>query len=443
MTILTSGTLGLQDAGTNPSSFVLVDTGFGNFSMGADTSFGLHRPYQSYFDGEVNSYDYDNDQVVDGTAYVYKKSSSSIYHDSNHLIGFFTYSGYDSYLGKGLISHMNSQYAAGQSYVSTRLGLNASSSSTLGSTTIHTYADVNGVSRTINSIGAIQNTHGDSGTGSSQNEGNMFWLSMDGNVPNDNDTFFQITVYDSSGNGMINTRSGAEYIYDGTHSTWTWYNIADSSISFVNWANASRLYMIRSGNTTFNNGIAEEMGGADSSNVTASDYYKGGTYHNTPGIPTSGNALAFSDFYGKAFVANMLHSTTWVAGYANVYGYVNSGYNQSPFGSMTDNTFNLSDGKAVKIITLQNLNQSTLYFIIQPQSGSMTFTNGGWSQIKVWRNQSNNSGTPTLTLNRTDMTYSAPNNGTTSAQANWYIQGSYAIGTYFGTAQTNCFLEIH
>ena len=441
MTILSSGALGLQDAGANPSSSVLIDTGFGNFSMSADTSFGLHRPYQSYFDGEANSYDYANDQVVDGTAYVYKKSSSSIYSDTNHRILFFNYAGYTSYLGKGLISHMNSQYASGQSYVSTRLGLNASSSSTLGSLSIHTYSDVTGTSRTINSIGAIQNTHGDSGTGSSQNEGNMVWLSIDGNAPNSSDTFHQVVIYDSSGNGMTLPRSAAEYIYDGTHSTWTWYNNSDAIISFVNWANASRLYMTRSGSTTFNNGIAEEMGGADSSNVTASHYYKGGTFHNTDGIPTSG-ALAFSDFYGKTFAANQLHSTTWVAGYANVYGYVNSGYNQT-FGSMTDNTFNLSDGKAVKIITLQNLNQQTLYFIIQPQSGSMTFTNGGWSQIKVWRNQSNNSGTPTLTLNRTDMTYSAPNNGTTSAQANWYISGSYAVGTYFGAASTNCFLEIH
>ena len=55
MTLISSGALGLQDAGANPSSNVLIDTGFGNFQMVADTSFALHRPYQSYYDGEVNS----------------------------------------------------------------------------------------------------------------------------------------------------------------------------------------------------------------------------------------------------------------------------------------------------------------------------------------------------------------------------------------------------
>lgn len=434
MTLISSGALGLQDAGTNPSSSVLVDTGFGNFSMGADTSFGLHRPYQSYFDGEANSYDYANDQVVDGTAYVYKKSSSSIYHDSNHQTGYLNYSGYDSYLGKGLISHMNSQYASGQSYVSNTLGLNASSSSTLGSTTVHTYADVNGVSRTINSIGAIQNTHGNSGTGSSQNEGNMFWLSMDGNVPNNNDTFFQITIYDSSGNGMINTRSGAEFIYDGTHSTWTWYNIGDSIISFVNWANASRLYMIRSGNTTFTNGIAEEMSGnTNTNNVAMSSYYKGGTYHNTPEIPTSGQ-IEFSDFYGKTRVSPVVHSQ------ALAHTYASSAYITSSTHAASSNfTF---QGYTSRLSSLGQFNGTSITLTFQAQSGSPTYTNSGWTTIKVWKGQSNNSGSPDATLYRTNMTFSAANNGTSTATATWTQAGTFSFATYFGTTSTTNFVEI-
>ena len=440
MTIISSGALGLQDAGSNPSSSVLIDTGFGNFSMSADTSFGLHRPYRAYYDGEVNAWEYNNDQVVDGTAYVYKKSSSSIYHDSNHRTPPYNYQGYDSYLGKGLISHMNSQYASGQSYQSNFLGLNASSSSTLGSTTVHTYADVNGVSRTINSIGAIQNTHGDSGTGSSQNEGNMVWLSMDGNVSNDNDTFYQIIIYDSSGNGIINTRSGAEFIYDGTHSTWTWYNIADSSISFVNWANASRLYMLRSGSTSFNNGIAEEMGGADSSNVTASHYYKGGTFHNTAGIPTSG-ALAFSDFYGKTFVSNSLTNGAFNVTYSNIYNYQFSGYSDG-LQSYAVSTFDFQ-GTTSYIVSCGNQNGASITLIIKSTGGTDYWVAGNdWTTLNIYSGSSA-SGTPVLSLARTAASANVSSNGTSSVQITYTWSGSYSISTYFGTSTSaTYFLEI-
>ena len=53
--------------------------------------------------------------------------------------------------------------------------------------------------------------------------------------------------------------------------------------------------------TTLNNGIAEEFGGADSSNVAISDYYKD-DLHVTAGIPTSGE-IKFSDFLGKSYAA--------------------------------------------------------------------------------------------------------------------------------------------
>ena len=441
MTLISSGALGLQDAGTNPSSNVLLDTGFGNFQMVADTSFGLHRPYQSNFEGEVGQWDYDDDQVVDGTAYVYKKSSSSIYHDSGHYIGYFNYGGYDSQLAKGLISHMNSQYAGGQSYVSSTLGLNCSGASTLGSLSIHTYTDVSGVSRTINSIGAIQNTHGDSGTGSSQNEGNMFWLSMDGNVPNSDNTFFQIIVYDSSGNGISNTRSSAEYIYDGTHSTWTWYNIADSSISFPNWGTNGRLYMIRSGSTTFNNGIAEEMGGADSSNVSMSDYYKGGTYHNTVGIPTSGNALSFSDFYGKTFAGSFLTSGTFNVFYLNNYGTQFSGYSNGASTGDTLNTFDFQ-GTTSRVIAMGNSSvTSSISLTIRSTGGTDYWVPGNdWSTMKVY-NAANGSGTPVITLYRTSASASVTNNGSSSVQITYTWSGTYAMSTYFGTSGQR-FLEI-
>jgi hypothetical protein len=441
MTIAASGALGLQDAGTNPSSNVLIDTVFGNFQMVADTSFGLHRPYRSYYDGEHNAYDYANDQVVDGTAYVYKKSSLSIYHDSGHSTGFLNYSGYDSFLGKGLIAHMNSQYASGQSYESSTLGLNCSGASTLGSLSIHTYTDVSGVSRTINSIGAIQNTHGDSGTGSSQNEGNMVWISMDGNVPNSANTFHQAVIYDSSGNGITLPRTGAEYIYDGTHSTWTWYNNSDAVISFVNWGTNGRLLMTRSGNTTFNNGIAEEMGGADSSNVTASHYYKGGTFHNTAGIPVTGNPLPFSDFYGKTKASLQLASGTFNVYYLNTYGVQFSGYSHGISGGDTINTFSFQ-GTNSRVSMFGNSSALTGIILTIKSLGGVDYwvNQNDWSTLKVY-NAANGSGTPVITLFRTSASASVTNNGSSNVQIQYTWSGSYAFSTYFGTSGQR-FLEI-
>lgn len=442
MTLISSGALGLQDAGANPSSNVLIDTGWSNFQMVADTSFGLHRPYQSYFDGEVNSYDYMSDQVVDGTAYVYKKSSSSIYHDSGHYIGFFNYGGYDSQLAKGLIAHMNSQYASGQSYVSSTLGLNCSAASTLGSLSIHTYTDVSGVSRTINSIGAIQNTHGNSGTGSSQNEGNMVWVSLDGNAPNSDNTFAQIVIYDSSGNGITLPRTGAEYIYDGTHSTWTWYNNSDAVISYVNWGTNGRLYMTRSGSTTFNNGIAEEMGGNDSSNVKMSDYYKGGTYHNTVGIPTSGNALPFSDFYGKTFASNEITSGTFNVYYSSIYGYTTSGFLH---GTSTNNTISTFDfqGTTARIASMTNQNGSAISMIIQSTGGVDYWVPGNdWTTLNIYSGSSA-SGTPHLSLARTAASATAQNNSSSTVQVYYTWTGTYSLSTYFGSSSSaTYFLEI-
>ena len=45
--------------------------------------------------------------------------------------------------------------------------------------------------------------------------------------------------------------------------------------------------------------------------INIQHYYKGGPQNNTPGIPTSGQ-IAFSDFYGKAFVAKSRTSSSTI-----------------------------------------------------------------------------------------------------------------------------------
>lgn len=435
MTLISSGALGLQDAGTNPTSNVLLDTGYNSLSLGSDSSFGMFR---RIYEVEPGFSSYFSQQVVDGTAYYYRRNSTGASHDG--YVSHNNSSGYNASIFNTAYTYMASSPSYGN-WSGNDLAINSSTASSVGSLSNSTYADASGTTRQINDFGLIKNTNSYSGGSWTQDRGNLIWFSLDGQVSNNDNAFYQITAYDNSGNGITVTRSGASYDYDGIQSVWTWHNNSDAIMDFGNVLTAAtRLYITQASSSSLNNGIAEEMGGADSSNVSMSDYYKGGTYHNTVGIPTSGS-LPFSDFHGKTFIGSLLHDSTFVAGYINAYGYYSSGYSGT-MGSMTDNTFTLSTGQNVKISSMQNIVQGSFHFILKPQSGSVSFTNGGWSTLKIWASQSNNSGTPTLALNRTDMTYSVQNNGTTSAQANWYKSMSLPIGTYFGIGNISCFVEI-
>ena len=426
-----SGALALQDAGSNPSSNVLLDTGYNSLSLAGDTSFGLFRAYKLLYEGEAGYWEYASDTVADGTAYVYKRSSTSAYHDSGHSTPFNGgFSGFDSLIGRNLHTYMNNNSGTGDgTWASTQLGLNASSASSLGSLGASTFVDYGGTTRQISDIGMVQNTNNDSGAGASQNRANLIWFGIEGNAANDANTFNQITFYDNNGNGITVTRSAADYRYDGTISLWVWENTADNVITFGSHpSGATRVYITSASNITYNNGIAEEFGGNDSSNVHLSHYYKGsnGAFdHATPGIPTSGT-LKISDFFGKAFVASTIHSSTMTSYYNTGGGYyIASGYGPLTSGSSVgDNTFNLSNGQAVTWNALYTINSSNMTFTL---TSSSNVPNSGWTSIKIYLNQSNASGSPDLTLNRTDASTASGSSTTRS----WTWSGTYTYTTYF------------
>jgi Tfp pilus assembly protein PilV len=95
---------------------------------------------------------------------------------------------------------------------------------------------------------------------------------------------------------------------------------------------------------------------------------------------------------------------------------------------------------------LANVTTTSLSFIVAASGSTPIYTNSGWTQINVYQNQSNNSGSPDATLYRSNMTFSVSNNGTSSATASWTQSGSlgtFAFATYFGSTNgvTN-FVEI-
>ena len=457
MTLLSSGALAIQDAGTNPSTNLLLDTGYNSLSLTSDTAFHMDRATR-FYDYEMGQFEYMSDRVVSGTAYVYKRGSTSAYKDTNMQTPFGgTASGFDSAIGQNLHTYMSSTPGSGLSWYGTNLGMDASNASSLGSLGSGTFSSANGGSRQINDVGIVQNTNGDSGAGAAQDKGNLFWISLDGVVSNtDADAFHQIVIYNNSGQGITLSRSAADYALTATSggsSVWTWDDISDAVITYGNHhlGTGTRLYITAAGSVTYNNGIAEEIGGADSSNVNLSHYYKGsaGVFnHAIDGIPTSG-ALKVSDFYGKSMTASMIHSTTWTAGYQSNYvafsGYTDA-FGITGDGMTTPNIPSFDGSSNVKISTIYNINGQSLYFVLKPISGSHTFstTSQGWTNLKVWVGQSNNSGTPTWDVNRADMTYNVSSNGGTSASATWYVTGTYSTATYFGQSAsgTACFLEL-
>ena len=430
MTLISSGALGLKDAGTNPSSSVLLDTGYNSLSFGSDSSWAQYR---LTVESEPGYTFYIAVQVTDGTAYYYRRSTSAAARKT--YVSSTSTSGYTSPIFTEAWDYMGA--ASVGSWASNDLALNSSTSSTVGSLGTSTYTDASGTVRTINDIGYLKNTSNFSNGGYSQNTGNQFWFSLAGNVTNNDNAFYKITTYDNNGDGLVHTRSGATYDYDGTQSVWTWDSLADS-YSGINADNvrssSTRIYIIRSGSTTFTNGIAEEMSGnTNTNNVAMGSYYKGGTYHNTPGIPTSGQ-IEFSDFYGKTRVSPGVHSQ------ALAHTYLSSQYfTTSSHAASSNFTF---QGYTTRLSALANFSGTSISLTFQAQSGSPIYTNSGWTTIKVWRGQSNNSGSPDVTLYKSNMSFSVANNGTSTASATWTQSGSFSFATYFGTSNTTNFVEI-
>jgi hypothetical protein len=204
----------------------------------------------------------------------------------------------------------------------------------------------------------------------------------------------------------------------------------------------NRFVLTNSSNITITNGISEEMsGGTDTNPIEFSDYYKDGDFHNTVGIPTSGT-IKFSEFYGKTrsgVGGTSIHSTAWVGEF--FWNYVSfSGFQASSSrGSMTDTTFTYpGTSTTATITTIYAINggASGLYMTV---SGGQ-FANSGWTNLKIWLNQSNSSGTPDYTLTRSSATYSSTSSSPATTTWNWsgYSNVSFSgSGTTIGDTQNN------
>ena len=322
MTLISSGALGLKDAGTNSSSSTRLST---TISVGGMTSAGYQVSRRLQYEQGFSYYLYSADKIFDGTMYGYGNATDRTMKDTNptSTVPFGNLAGMTNAIDYGLQS---SSYAP--QYYSTfgqQLGweMGVGNTTGVGSIGANTFTDDNANSQTIRDILWLENT------GVTGNNGNLLVFSLDGAQVNSNDTFVSITI-----NGNTFTRSSATHVLQYNNATWYWHP-TDSQCSSMG-TSGSKSFTVNGNTVTLNNGIWEEMGQnpTDSNPINIQHYYKGGPQHNTPGIPTSGQ-IRFSDFYGKSFIANSTDFS--FTGGSHTYGKVGSehGYNEGlgPTGS--------------------------------------------------------------------------------------------------------------
>ena len=272
MTIISSGSLALQDFGTNSSSSVDNVRLNTSFTAGVDGLLQIKRQ-QEVDDGvfvDVN--------VWQGDAYGF---------NSNMFSTFYVHNVFDLDVGS---TFGNVKYA---------------SVSNIGSLSTTGYLAADGTSRTIGGVfwGLPD---------ASPNNVRLFIFALNGTGITNTDTAAWSKIEVTTNGGTTVTINRSDLSYDSSENGDSWWYFSGSSGTVYNAIGSlgtpsSSSYTIKviggTTTTTLNNGIAEEMGGNDSSNVKMSDYYSPGTFigSGVSGIPSTGQ-IKFSDFYGKTHV---------------------------------------------------------------------------------------------------------------------------------------------
>jgi hypothetical protein len=438
MTIISSGQLALQDAGTNPTGSTTPLNHNTSFTTGLD---GLLQMQQI---NEIGDGNFVTTTVWQGDAYGYNLNmfSTSYIHQVFNLSN-----------GPGI---------GNRKYQST------SNFGSLGDTT---YSDDNNTTRTISGVfwGLPD---------ASPNNVRLFIFGMGGtSVPNADTTWEKIEIITSGGTTVTINRTDLSYDASENGDTF-WYWKGSSGTMYTNLTSlgtpsSGTSYTLKvygdTVATTVNNGIAEEMGGADSSNVKMSDYYSNGTFMgNVTGIPTSGQ-LKMSDFLGKTFVGQVFdHTTTllpdyWAYSSGSYITYYYAGfmsgdstYNGSgdslgdatfpntgtiTFGGLTRNANDVEITQAT-FSSVNNATTSTGFTMILKDYSSdrgTSWTGTGFTNLEIYLDQSNTTGTPDLTLALADATATYSSQSTyTQINLFWAAAdgGQQNYSNYFGTSTT-------
>ncbi len=436
MTIISSGQIALQDGGTNPSSTVENKLYDNTMISGVDGLLTVERRY------ELSSGDqFQNFTEWQGDHYGFHANHLASGVQGNPVFGFL-----------GSVGGGSGHLPAGN--------FRCQSLSNIGSATT-AFTDGSGTTRTIRAI-----TWGIPDTSPSPNTNSkwfIFGLSGTG-ISNSDTTFKSIKITKPGGSQQTFTRSSASQYSssDNGGTAWAWEVDSSGTTTIDNLGTSGTGWDVEiygaDITTSFNNGIAEEHGGADSSDVKMSDYYTNGTFlGSVSGVPSTGE-IKFSDFLGTTATAQGIHSFTmtpkWQVvqmGQASSYIYSSGYYDAygSNSGTLSDDTFpntgtinfggSNRTANSLTIGTFRNssFNNTTngTYFGLTITCDS-AFTNAGFTNIKIYLNSTSASGTPDKTLARTNaFFYAYQSSGT--YYGIWTWSETNAFSTYFGTSSSN------
>ena len=196
-------------------------------------------------------------------------------------------------------------------------------------------------------------------------------------------------------------------------------------------------------------------GSAYTTNQTSLYHASIGTY----GTINTGNASAnrpdgtaphtMEEFYNYDHdLTTNIHSTSLTNGSTGGYGFAQSGFFANNYGSISDATITSFDGASTFSITgLYSHSNSTgatsgnILFRVVNSSGSGA-ANSGFTTLKLWLQQSNDSGSPDLTLNRSTASYNG-SGGTRTWSWSVSVGSGSVYGTYFGGSNAyNYFMEL-
>ena len=494
MAIISSGELALQDAGTNSASQPLhLDTTI----TSASTSCTVRAFTRTQENSDVF---YETENTLSGTIYGFKTAQTSEYSgtarlargfdDTNPQVlfngqikgsGFF---GNEDWFGSSpAFPTSGTTWYSAAGVVGIILGADESS---LGSISAQSYTAGGSVGTLeVHHFGWFNNASSAYPNGTVLNttaEGNWIMLTLkstSSGPPNSNDSFYSVIIngqeFLRSDAATQTQSSNASYdsnVSTGTHyyRTWRWdaADVTDSDLTSIGTTGSKSFKLTKSGSVLLNNGIAEEMGGADSLNIRLSDYYRNGDLiGNVTGIPEEGSPSAqikFSDFYGKTFLPQVFdHSTTllpdyWATGGGYITNYF-SGYmvgDSSTLGdgdTLGDSTFpnssaitfggltrNINDIE-IKGAYFQAVNNSTtsqqFYLNLEDHSADhgTSWTKTGFTAVEIYLDQSNTSGSPDLTLPIADASITFTDmTSYTKAQLFWSTAQSFS--NYFGVSGT-------
>lgn len=374
MTLISSGPLGLKDAGTNTSNTTRLST---TLTIGSTSVDGYQSARRLYSESGFSYYLYEASKIFDGTFYGFRVGGyNGTMEDTGWTPG-RAVSGLD-YTNSINSTIQSNSYVTSSGFFTygAKIGwdMSVSNNSQIGSLGSNTFTSDSGQTNTIRDVMWLQNTSSNTG-----NSGNLLVFSLyspAGVVNSDSTAFTSITI-----NGNTFTRSSATFVLQSGNASYYWVP-TDSQLDSMG-TSGGKSFSVNGANITLNNGIQEEMGPTDSNPINLGQYYKGGSFHNTPGIATSG-ALSMNSFYGKTRVG--LETTLTFTGASQSYGKVGQrhGFNTgSSLGSnMSPTSYDFPGGGNLSTTAVvANTPNPILQFVSSVNSGTVSTT--GWDNLRL------------------------------------------------------------